>query len=210
MIVLKDLTLSCGGETVIFRQDMMIEDGERIALMGPSGSGKTTLLRYLAGLLVPESGTGTGIPARVSCVFQEPRLLPWRTGRENVNLVLGDRRSTLPRAEEWLAAVGLGGEGDKYPAQLSGGMQQRVNIARALAADGELLLLDEPFRGLDEARREEIIALVAERAQGKSLVLATHDRTEALALKCRIWQYADRVFRPEEPLGPMETVRKAP
>ncbi len=197
MIVLKDLTLLCGGETVILRQNMTLEDGARIALMGPSGSGKTTLLRYLAGLLPAASGTGTGLPERVACVFQEPRLLPWRTGRENVNLVLGDRKTTLPRAEEWLSAVGLRGEGDKYPAQLSGGMQQRVNIARALALGGELLLLDEPFRALDEARRGEIASLLDEKARGKTLVLATHDRAEAAALGCRIWLYEDRLFRPE-------------
>ena len=197
MIELADLTLCFGEETVIEGLSMRIPDGERLALMGPSGCGKTTLLRHLAGLIDPRAGTVTGRPERVAFAFQEPRLLPWRTAAENVNLVLGDKKATLPQAEEWLERVGLRDAADKYPAALSGGMCQRVNIARALAAEGELLLLDEPFHGLDRERAEDIAALLDRHARGRTLVLSTHNRREAEALGCRIWQYADKSFRRE-------------
>ncbi|MBR6208277.1 MAG: ABC transporter ATP-binding protein [Oscillospiraceae bacterium] len=197
MIVLSDLTLGYGEETVIQGLSMGIPEGGHLALMGPSGCGKTTLLRCLAGLLAPRGGTVTGRPEKVAFAFQEPRLLPWRTAAENVNLVLGDKRATLPRAEEWLERVGLGDASDKYPAALSGGMCQRVNIARALAAEGELLLLDEPFHGLDRERAEDIAALLCRHARGRTLVLSTHRREEAQALGCEIWQNGDKIFRRE-------------
>ncbi|HEX3039166.1 MAG TPA: ATP-binding cassette domain-containing protein, partial [Caproiciproducens sp.] len=123
-----------------------------VCLFGPSGCGKTTLLNCIAGLLKLESGEILGTKKRrISYVFQEDRLLPWITAGENVAAVLrGSAAQNAAVAQEWLERVGLPGEADKRPGELSGGMRQRVSIARALAYGGDLYLLDEPFHALDE------------------------------------------------------------
>lgn len=131
MIETRDLTVTYDGRAVLRAVDLTVPDGGHIALMGPSGCGKTTLLRVLAGLRVPDGGTVRVSPGRMACVFQEPRLLPWRTAAENVNAVLSDRAQTMPQALAWLERLELSDARDQYPAALSGGMQQRVAIARA-------------------------------------------------------------------------------
>ena len=117
-------------------------------------------------------------------VFQEPRLLPWRTALQNVNLVLGDGKATLETAKTYLEQVHLYDALDKYPRELSGGMQQRVSLARALAAEGDLLILDEPFKAMDEALRDQVIHLVAQ--TDAAILLVTHEEAEAKALGCEI------------------------
>lgn len=199
MIETRDLTVTYGGRAVLREVDLTVPDGGHIALMGPSGCGKTTLLRVLAGLQTPDAGTVRVEPGRMACVFQEPRLLPWRTAAENVNAVLSDRAQTMPQALIWLERLELGDACDQYPAALSGGMQQRVAIARALAYDAPVLLLDEPFRGLDAALRARVTALIADAAADKTLVLATHDAAAAAALGCAVYAYADGTFRRADP-----------
>ena len=161
MIEMHDLTVTYDGRDVLHKVTLTVPDGAHIALMGPSGCGKTTLLRVLAGLRAPDGGSVRVSPGRIACVFQEPRLLPWRTAAENVNAVLSDRAQTMPQARAWLERLELGEAAEQYPAALSGGMQQRVAIARALAYDAPVLLLDEPFRGLDAALRARVIACIA-------------------------------------------------
>ena len=190
MIEARDLTVTYDGRTVLRDVCLTVPDGGHIALMGPSGCGKTTLLRVLAGLQAQDSGTVRVEPGRMACVFQEPRLLPWRTAAENVNAVLSDRAQTMPQALIWLERLELADARDQYPAALSGGMQQRVAIARALA-----LLLDEPFRALDAALRARVTALIADAAREKTLVLATHDASDADALGCAVYAYAEGTFR---------------
>lgn len=148
-------------------------------LFGPSGCGKTTLLRLLAGLELPDAGKVERI-GRVSMVFQEDRLLPWQNARENLLAV----RDTLcaQEAELLLSDLGLAGEENKYPHELSGGMKRRVAIARALAFAGDILLLDEPFRGLDHSVREHVMEQVRAVCQNSLVVLVTHDRQEAVSL----------------------------
>ena len=133
MIETRDLTVTYDGRAVLRAVDLTVPDGGHIALMGPSGCGKTTLLRVLAGLRAPDGGTVRVSPGRMACVFQESRLLPWRTAAENVNAVLSDRAQTMPQALAWLERLELSDARDQYPAALSGGMQQRVAIARAPA-----------------------------------------------------------------------------
>ena len=195
MIETRVLNVTYDGRAVLRAVDLTVPDGGHIALMGPSGCGKTTLLRVLAGLRAPDGGTVRVSPGRMACVFQEPRLLPWRTAAENVNAVLSDRAQTMPQALIWLERLELADARDQYPAALSGGMQQRVAIARALAYDAPVLLLDEPFRGLDAALRQRVTALVADAARAKTLVLATHDAADAAALGCAVYAYADGAFR---------------
>jgi len=184
MLKLTGISHRYGNQPVLENRDLTLHPGQRLALMGPSGCGKTTLLRIALGLLKPTAGTVENTFLKTVAVFQEPRLLPWRTALENVNLVLGDGKHTRDTARRYLEQVQLADAGDKYPRELSGGMQQRVAVARALAAEGDLLILDEPFKAMDEALREQIIARVAETSA--AILLVTHDEAEAGMLGCEI------------------------
>lgn len=178
MIELKHVTCAYGEKTPIRDLTLALPDAGVIAVFGASGSGKTTLLRLLAGRIQPASGTVEGLYGkRVSMVFQEDRLLPWRTALENVALV---RDGSSGEAMRLLDAMELSAEAGKLPVALSGGMQRRVALARALNFGGDMLLLDEPFKGLDEALRARVIAAV--RGRFPLTVIATHDRAEAEAL----------------------------
>ena len=154
-----------------------------VAIMGPSGCGKTTILQMLAGLSRPNRGTVQCSATSIAYVFQEPRLLPWRTVADNIRLARSKGVSSRT-PEQWLAALGLEDCANRYPEELSGGMRQRVAIARALYCESDLLLMDEPFRGLDEATRAQVMELVRHErsAEGKLTLIVTHDKTEALAL----------------------------
>jgi NitT/TauT family transport system ATP-binding protein len=173
-------------KTVLDDVTLHIPAGKTTVIMGPSGCGKTTLLRVAAGLIAPTSGNVTRETERISYLFQDPALLPWLTAAENVNLVLSDSKKTLPVAIEWLARVGLEGEENTYPSALSGGMRQRVALARALSTDADLLLLDEPFRGMDEVLHARMRDLIRECRQGKTTVIVTHDPSDAQDADLRI------------------------
>jgi len=179
--------------------DLEIAAGEVVALIGPNGSGKSTLLRVISGLLVPQRGrveldgrTLTEPDPGVGLVFQEPRLLPWRTVAANVGYPLdlagwaADRRAS--RVDELLRLVGLEEFGGARPSQLSGGMQQRAAIARSLALEPSVLLLDEPFSALDALTRErfnvELLDLWAR--TGTTIVIVTHSIPEAVFLADRV------------------------
>lgn len=147
--------------------------------MGRSGAGKTTLLRTISGLGEPDSGTVTRPPGRIPFVFQDPRLLPWRTVQQNVELVLApDERH---RATAWLATTGLADAANMYPLALSGGMRQRVAIARALACHAPLLLVDEPFSHLDISTAAELRQELRDhlRVTNSAVVWVTHNPAEA-------------------------------
>ena len=171
MIQMRNITLRYGEKRVLDGFSLEIPGQGITALSGPSGCGKTTLLRVLAGLSRPESGTVSGIdPARTAFLFQEDRLLPWRTVEQHITDVLPrPRREEAPR---WLALAELEGEADACPAELSGGMARRLALARCAALGGALLLLDEPFAGVDRQRTQRIL----ERLRGLAvpIVLATH------------------------------------
>jgi NitT/TauT family transport system ATP-binding protein len=173
-----------------------IKPGRFVVLVGPSGCGKSTLLMMLAGLLKPTSGTilinGAPIdkpdPDRVGVVFQEASLFPWLTAEENVEFPLALRAiakaERRAKAEDALRLVGLEGFGKRYPHELSGGMKQRVSIARGLVQDPPVLLMDEPFAALDEQTRmtmgDELLRIWA--ATGKTVLFVTHSLTEAVYL----------------------------
>ena len=181
--------------------DLSIARGDFVSLIGPSGCGKTTLLRVIADLERPTGGAmrvfdGTPTDARLQrsygYVFQAPALYPWRTVERNVTLpleIMGlTRAERRTRAARYLEMVNLGGFAGKFPWQLSGGMQQRVSIARALCFEPELLLMDEPFGALDEITRdhlnEELLQLWQQTA--KTVVFVTHSIPEAVFLSTRI------------------------
>lgn len=184
MLELKDVSLSFGALEVLRGASLTLGQGERIAITGPSGCGKTSLLHVIAGLLHPDSGLVRNRAARTACVFQEPRLLPWLSAEENVSIVI-PHGTQGQDALMLLKKLGLADSAEKHPCELSGGMQQRAALARALAYAPELLLLDEPFRALDAASKALAIDAVNERADC-AVILVTHSPEEADALGCRI------------------------
>ncbi|HET7597873.1 MAG TPA: ABC transporter ATP-binding protein [Burkholderiales bacterium] len=190
-----------GTRPVLENVDLSVEQSEFVCIVGPSGCGKTTLLRMLAGLLNPTRGEVTlggkrvaAPPPEVAFMFQDysKALLPWRTATGNVSLALeaGDypRAKRPERIRELLDKVGLGGHAEAYPAQLSGGMQQRLQIARCLAQEPQVLLMDEPFGALDamtrQALQDEMLRIVA--AEKATALFVTHDLEEAIYLGDRV------------------------
>jgi NitT/TauT family transport system ATP-binding protein len=198
-IGIRSVTKTFGALTALDDVSLDIADGTFLSLVGPSGSGKSTLLDLLGGLATPTSGEvlidgepvrGPGLDRGV--VFQQYALFPWRTARANVEFGLeGGRlgkRQRAERAREYLDLVGLSGFEDRYPHELSGGMKQRVAIARSLAYDPAVLLMDEPFAALDAQTREQLQdeLLRIWRRTGKTIVFVTHGIDEAVYLGQRV------------------------
>lgn len=188
------------GEVEVLRDfSLDINLGEFVAVVGPSGCGKTTLLNLLAGFDKPTTGSVIS-RGRVRMVYQQDGLFPWRTVAENIQMGLRHFQDEAARArelKEMLALIGLEGFENSYPHQLSGGMRQRVELARALAGDTETLLLDEPFSALDYLKRlrlrRELVRLLGERP--RTVVLVTHDIEEAAQLADRVVVLSERPAR---------------
>jgi ABC-type nitrate/sulfonate/bicarbonate transport system ATPase subunit len=171
VIFCREITVCYGDKRVLDGFSLELPEEGITALSGPSGCGKTTLLRVLAGLVRPEQGS-VQVPGRVCMLFQENRLLPWRTVREHIQDVLP--RERRGEAGRWLDLVELEGEDARYPAALSGGMGRRLALARCLACGGDLLLLDEPFAGVDARRAARILERI--RALEVPVILCAHER----------------------------------
>ena len=186
--------------TAVSDVSLTVGAGEFVSVVGPTGCGKSTLLNVAAGLLSPSTGSVevfgqplVGINARAGYMFQSESLMPWRTALGNVMAGLEFRgqlslAEAKAQAEEWLRRVGLGGFGDRYPHQLSGGMRKRTSLAQTLALDPDIILMDEPFSALDIQTRQlmenEVLALWA--AKKKAVLFITHDLDEALAMSDRL------------------------
>jgi len=183
--------------TAVRDVNLTVGAGEFVSVVGPTGCGKSTLLNVAAGLLAASTGTVhvfdaplAGINARAGYMFQAESLMPWRTALQNVMAGLEFRGASdaAARAEDWLRRVGLGGFGDRYPHQLSGGMRKRVSLAQTLVLDPDIILMDEPFSALDIQTRQlmenEVLALWA--AKRKAVLFITHDLDEAIAMSDRV------------------------
>ena len=177
---LEQVTMVRRGLTLVEDLSVTVRPGQTLAVTGASGAGKTTLLRAISGLSDTDAGTVLRPTGSLSQVFQEPRLMPWYSAHRNISLVVGGPTPDLT-AVQWLERMGLASAGHLPPARLSGGMRQRVSIARALSTDPSLLLVDEPFSALDrplaKALRVDLIALLAD--QDVITVWVTHDPDEA-------------------------------
>jgi NitT/TauT family transport system ATP-binding protein len=185
--------------TAVQEVSLSVAAGEFVSVVGPTGCGKSTLLNVGAGLLQPSTGAVRvfgqplqGINTRAGYMFQAESLMPWRTAQGNVmaglefrGVLLADARA---QAEDWLRRVGLGGFGDRYPHQLSGGMRKRTSLAQTLALDPDIILMDEPFSALDIQTRQlmenEVLALWA--SKRKAVLFITHDLDEAIAMSDRV------------------------
>jgi NitT/TauT family transport system ATP-binding protein len=201
VVEIKGLTKRFDETTALQGIDLEIGEREFVSLIGPSGCGKSTLLRIIGDLIQPTSGTAVvnGKPARQAridrdygIVFQDPVLYDWRTVAKNIALPLElarwDRRRRVAKVKEMLDLVELSGFENHHPWQLSGGMQQRVSIARALSFDPALLLMDEPFGALDEMTRERMNMELLQiwEASGSTVVFVTHSIAEAVFLSTRV------------------------
>ena len=185
--------------TAVQDVNLTVGAGEFVSVVGPTGCGKSTLLNVGAGLLAPSAGTVAvfgqplcGINHRAGYMFQADSLMPWRTALGNV--MAGLEFHGMPfeparlQAEEWLRRVGLGGFGDRYPHQMSGGMRKRVSLAQTLVLDPDIMLMDEPFSALDIQTRQlmenELLAIWA--GKKKAVLFITHDLDEAIAMSDRV------------------------
>jgi thiamine transport system ATP-binding protein len=203
----RDVAVAFDGQPVLERVSLTVDSGEVVALLGPSGSGKSTLLRVIAGILPPDAGSiridGVDLSAEpthrrgVGMVFQDDQLFPHRSTRDNVAFGLKmagrRRRERATTADAWLERVGLAGFGDRAVTDLSGGERTRVALARTLAPEPRVVLLDEPLTGLDRDLHDrlavELRAILT--GTGATALLVTHDRDEAETV-------ADRVLRLDE------------
>ena len=178
---LQNITKSFGDRTVLRDLSLTFLPGAVTCVTGPSGCGKTTLLRLLAGLETPDAGTVEGTEGKAAFVFQEDRLCEDHSVLGNIRLVTGKSMSP-PEIRRHLAEVGLEEAADRPVRELSGGMKRRVAIVRAVCYPADLVLLDEPFGGLDSALRTRVMTYVSERCRGRTLILVTHDLSEAAFL----------------------------
>jgi ABC-type nitrate/sulfonate/bicarbonate transport system ATPase subunit len=194
MIKFSRVTKSFNGLKVLDNLSFEITRSEIVSILGPSGIGKTTILRLITGTLIPDSGTVEVVSPQIGHIFQEPRLLPWRTCKENISFVMRANGTAKRKADDmamsWIERLGLRGFEDYYPAQLSGGMMQRVSIARAFAIEPEILLMDEPFSNLDMKLKESLLIMLEEmlREYRTTVVHVTHDLLEAMRLADRLFE----------------------
>ena len=185
--------------TAVENVSLTVADGEFVSVVGPTGCGKSTLLNMAAGLLQPSQGSVhiygeplKGVNARAGYMFQAESLMPWRTALQNVMAGLifrgVDKSTAQAQSEDWLRRVGLGGFGDRYPHQMSGGMRKRASLAQTLVMDPDIILMDEPFSALDIQTRQlmenELLALW--QSKKKSVLFIAHDLDEAIAMSDRV------------------------
>lgn len=185
-IQLSKVSKSFEGKQVLHKLDITFQEGRINCLMGASGIGKTTIINLLMGLIKPDTGTISGVrDKRIAAVFQEDRLIEHWSVLKNIRLV-SDKKITDQRIEEELARVGLDNISGQQVNSLSGGMRRRVALIRAILAEGDLLILDEPMKGLDELLKVKVMEYFKEKAKGKTVIWVTHDKEEVDLLEANL------------------------
>ncbi|MCR4707397.1 MAG: ABC transporter ATP-binding protein [Clostridiales bacterium] len=195
MLEVRHISKAFAGLAVLDDLSLCVRDREIVALTGPSGCGKTTLLNLISGIGSPDMGEIIGADKKISYMFQNTRLLPWRTVYDNIRLV--NERAGHDAVMDLIRAVGLAGFEEYYPGQISGGMAKRCALARAFHYEGELLLMDEPFQGLDYGLRMEMLEMTLRiwKARKPSILFVTHEIDEALTVASRVAVLTDRPSR---------------
>ncbi len=198
MLELAKVSKGYNGQVLLDRVSMNIAANEVTGLLGPSGSGKSTILKLFAGIVRPDSGTVRVGSKQIGFVFQEHRLIPWKTAGENVCFSLQaagmKKQAAREQAKNILGRVELGACINHYPIQLSGGMCQRVSIARALAIQPDILLLDEPFSSLDMDLKNNLLdflELILREHRDMTVLYVTHDPSELTRIAHSVYQVAD-------------------
>ena len=197
MLTIRGICKSFEGRPVLENVSFDFPEAAVTALRGPSGCGKTTLVNIILGLIEPDAGDVLmPASARTAAVFQEDRLLPFKTVLQNITLIGADEQTALSH----LSAMGIRDCADKYPSELSGGMRRRAAIARALSAEYDCLVLDEPFSGLDIENIRKAAEHISECLSGRTLILVTHAKEEAQMLGCKIIPAEKNTSDTEKPL----------
>jgi NitT/TauT family transport system ATP-binding protein len=202
MITLQNVSKAFDSLKVLHDVSLHITADEIVGIVGPSGSGKTTILKLITGILAPDQGTVAVTKGAVGYAFQEPRLLPWRTALDNVAAPLRaqgtSKTAARAAAARWLERVELKGFERYHPAELSGGMAQRVSLARAFAVEPRILLMDEPFANVDVDLKGSLMGILESiiKERRTTMVYVTHELTEALRLADRIVELTpDHILR---------------
>lgn len=196
ILSLQNICKSFNGKEIFKDFNIQFAEGIITCILGPSGCGKTTLLNLIGGILQPDSGQCSGFTDRkFSYIFQEPRLLPWKTVRGNIEFVLPEGLAPTERkekADELIRRVNLCEFANYYPGQLSGGMKQRVSIARAFASSSDIILMDEPLNGLDFSLKQNMLKWFSQiwQADRRTVIFVTHDIDEALAIGNEVYVFS--------------------
>ncbi len=212
MIRFTAVSKSFGDQEVLRGLTFDVRSGECVSLIGPSGVGKTTILRLITGALAPDRGNVQVTESKVGYIFQEPRLLPWRTTLDNISLGVRaeghNKKTARSVGQQWIARLELDGFEQYYPTQLSGGMQQRVAIGRALAIGPDLLIMDEPFSHLDTELKNTLLHITEELIKEcqPTVIHVTHDLLEALRLAERVFRLSDGAVMQELDLEEREII----
>ena len=199
MLKLLKIEKSFGEKKVLSETSLSVKKGDRVMLFGMSGCGKTTLLRIAAGLEKQDAGT-VEKSGKTAVVFAEPRLFPTATVLENVTAVMPqkDKREAKQRAREILEAFGLGGAEKLYPSELSTGMAARVSLARAVAYDADIYLMDEPFKSLDAEIKRSVISYLKAFLSDKAVLIISHDRAEAEMMDADVYLMENGILTKSE------------
>ena len=202
MLELTNIGVKRGGRKIVSGLSFSLAPGQMLCLNGPSGIGKTTVLEIAAGLLKPDQGQRRFWDGRLAYAFQDDALIPWRTVSQNLEFVLDTRKDaagTKWHIAKWLRRLGLDNEARKYPAEISGGMQRRLNLARAFSLEPDLLILDEPFAFLDERWLQQITLYLSEAmARGAAVLLASHQMEPLAGLDYRRLEIENQGKQPSE------------
>jgi len=214
MIEFDNVQKTFNGHPVFNRTSFHIHKNEVVGFLGRSGVGKSTILKMVSGLTRPDSGTIKVSGSRIGYIFQEPRLIPWKTALENISFSLKATGISLKDAKqtaiEYMDKVDLRGYEDYYPNQLSGGMRQRVSIGRAFAINPDILLMDEPFSALDLGLKDVMLGIIRDMLSRQPLTLlyVTHDPDEVSRLAMRLLLLLDGGIIQEIPLDPNRNYKK--